>query len=305
MLGVVGGNSDIDRGIAQIAARQRRNITRAQLIAIGLTDDDIAYRVKLGRLHRVYRGVYAVGCPPTTPLDRAAAAVLACGPRAALSHGSAMTLWGFWKRWDSPFEVSVVGDRRPKGIRTHRVTGLLRRDVTVQLGIRVTSPARTLLDSAPAMSGKSLTRAVNDARRAKLLSLEALADVAARFRLRAGAPLLAVHAGAAHNPPRSGFEDDFPPFCRQFGLPTPRLNTTVCGYEVDALFEAERVIVELDGWDFHSNRQAFENDRERDADTLAAGFVTVRITSARFKARPAEEAARLHRILAVRDASAA
>jgi hypothetical protein len=77
-----------------------------------------------------------------------------------LSHGSAMTPWGLWKRWDRPFDVTVAGDRRLKDVHTHRVTNLLKRDVRVQSGIRTTSPARTLLDQATRL-GKSLTRAVN------------------------------------------------------------------------------------------------------------------------------------------------
>jgi hypothetical protein len=216
-----------------------------------------------------------------------------------------MTLWGFWKRWDTPFEVSVAVDRRPKGIRTHRAAGLLRRDVTVQLGIRVTSPARTLLDSAPRMPAKSLTRAVNDGRRSKLVSLEALADVAARFRFHPGAPLLAPHAGAARNATRSGFEDDFLEFCRRFGLPTPDVNTVVAGYEVDAYFPAERLIVELDSWGFHSDHDSFKSDRERDATTLALGIATIRITSERLDDEPGREAARLDAILRARRQQAA
>ncbi len=120
MLGVVGGKLGIDEQIALIAARQNGNVTTAQLHALGLNNVVINYRVKIGRLHRIYRGVYAVGRPPTTPLERATAAVLACGDRAALSHGSAMSLWGLWKRWDSAFDVTVARDRRPRGIRTHR-----------------------------------------------------------------------------------------------------------------------------------------------------------------------------------------
>jgi len=216
-----------------------------------------------------------------------------------------MTLWGLWKRWDSPFAVTVARDRRPKGIRTHRAAGLLRRDVTVQLGIRVTSPARALLDSAPDMSSKSLTRAVNEARRAKLASLEALGDVVDRFPLHPGAPLLAPHVSARHAPTRSTLEDEFLEFCRRFGLPTPQVNAAVAGYEVDAYFEAERLIVELDGWETHSDRSVFESDRERDATTLALGIATVRITWERFTSTPAGEAARLRGILAMRAASAA
>jgi very-short-patch-repair endonuclease len=77
----------------------------------------------------------------------------------------------------------------------------------------------------------------------------------------------------------------------------------VAGYEVDALFPREKVIVELDGWDFHSSRESFESDRERDASTLVAGHVTVRITYERMHDRPPEEAARLDEILRQRRAT--
>lgn len=99
------------------------------------------------------------------------------------------------------------------------------------------------------------------------------------------------------SPTRSEFEDDFLEFCERFGLPRPLINTIVGGYEVDALFAAEQVIVELDGWEFHRDRGSFESDRNRDADTLAGGLVTVRITRERFNATPDNEAARLQRIL--------
>src|SRR5947209_7696208 len=107
-LGGMGGNFRLAKEIAQIACPQHGNITTAQLIALGFDGGRIHRWVKLGRLYRVYRGVYAVGRPPATPLEKAAAAVLACGRRSALSHSSAMTLWGLWKRWDEPFEVSVA-----------------------------------------------------------------------------------------------------------------------------------------------------------------------------------------------------
>jgi very-short-patch-repair endonuclease len=301
----VGGKRRIEHQIAQIAVRQHGNVTRSQLLAVGVGPDAIKRRVKAGRLFRVHRAVYAVGRPPVTPFEKAAAAVLACGPGAALSHGSAMTLWGLWKRWDSPFAVTVACDRRPQGIGTYRSAGLRPSDFRAQLGIRVTSPARTLLDSAPRMSAKSRTRAVNDARRAKLASLEALGDVVDRFPLHPGAPLLAPHVAVRHGPTRSQFEDALLGLCRRFGLPTPQVNVVVAGYEVDAYFEAEGLIVELDGWEFHSDHHSFQNDRERDATTLALGIATIRITWERLDGQPEREAARLARILQARRRQAA
>jgi hypothetical protein len=228
------------------------------------------------------------------------AAVLACGPGAVLSHGSALCLWGVWRRWDRPFDVTVVADRRPKGIRVHRVARLHRRDVTRHLGIPVTTLARTLLDQAPCMPPKSLTRALNTGRQNGHVDLGALAEVSDRYPRHPGASKLRAVAGlSGRRPTRSGFEDDFVEFCREFGLPTPETNATVAGHEVDALFVEERVIVELDSWLFHSTRRSFEDDRKRDADTLMADHVTVRLTDERFE-KPAELAAYLHTILARR-----
>lgn len=298
LLSDVGDSEHIWAKIAQIASRQLGNLTRAQLLALGMSNRSIAHAIKTDRLHRVYHGVYAVGRPPTTPLEKAVAAVLACGPRAALSHGSAMTLWGFWKRWDEPFDVTVAADRRPKGIHTHYTKTLLRRDVTIVDGIQVTSAARTLLDMAPRTRPKSLTRYINDARRTHLLTLKDLADVAARNPTHPGAPILNIHAASPHNPTRSGLEDEFLRFCERYNLPTPLINTMLYGYEVDAYFPVEKVIVELDSEEFHM--YSFEGDRERDATMLLHEIATIRITGKRLESSPDYEADRLRQILRTR-----
>jgi Transcriptional regulator, AbiEi antitoxin/Protein of unknown function (DUF559) len=293
----VGRRTGIDGQIAQIASGQHGNVTRAQLLAAGLHREAISYRINTDRLFRLHRGVYSVGRPPTTSLEKASAAVLACGEHAALGFGSALTLWGFWKRWDEPFEVVVAGDRRPAAIRVHRRAGLLRRDVRVEQGVRVTSPAVALLDMAPVIPAKSLTRHINDGRRREILTVKDLADVVERFPTHPGAPHLRPHAATTHNPTRSGFEDDFLPFCRRYNLPPPQINLPLHGYEVDAYFEDAKLIVECDGRDFHNDRQAFEDDRERDATMLALGIATIRITWERLHQHPGREADRLHGIL--------
>jgi hypothetical protein len=296
----VGNNFRLAKEIAQVACRQLGNVTRAQLRTIGLDDAAIHRRVRAGGLYRVHCGVYAVGRPPITPQERAMAAVLACGPGAVLSHGSALALWGIWKRWDMPCDVMTKLDRRPKGVSVHR-NKLRPGEVTRQLDIPTTTLARALLDTAPDMRPKSLNRAINNGRQAGHVHLDALIEVAQRNPRHPGRKKLEYCIGIApERPSRSQFEDDFPVFCQRHGLPQPETNCTICGYSVDAVFVAERVIVELDGWDFHSSRVSFEDDRERDATTTAAGFVTVRITKPRFEEQPQREAKRLQAILAQR-----
>ena len=237
--------------------------------------------------------------PPQAFADRAYAAVLACGPGAVLSHGSAASLWGIYDRWWAPFEVIVETARRRPGIRAHRAA-LTGSDIRRHLGIRVTSPARTILDIAPRLTDKALTRAVNDQRIARRLKLDHLAELIARLPRHRGAsrvrPLIETPTG----PTRSEFEDAFVAFAERFGLPRPEMNARVAGYEVDALFREQRVIVELDGYEFHGTRQSFEKDRERDATTLAAGFRTIRITWERLTQAADKEAERIKAILAAR-----
>jgi hypothetical protein len=214
-----------------------------------------------------------------------------------------MALWAFWKHWDEPFEVTLTSDRRPSGIRIHRSSTLIRRDVTIHHGIRVTSPARTILDMATRLKPRPLTRLINDTRRAKLLTLDDLADVVARNPTHPGAPLLRPHLGNPQNPTRSSGEDDFPAFCQRHGLPTPVINAIVHGFEVDAYFPDERLIVELDSWPYHRDRGTFETDRDRDATMLTHEIPTVRITYDRLDHHEEREATRLETILRQRRAA--
>ncbi len=282
------------------AGGQYGNVTHAQLAECGLTAPAILVRVRGGRLFRVHPGVYGVGHPPRLPLERAAAAVLACGPGAALSHLGALALWGYSRQWPAEFDVILTaGDRRPRGIVTHRYRGLLRRDMTVQRGIRVASPARTVLDCAQLLDAGPRRRMINDALHGPFLTQRQLADVRARFPLHPAGKLLDPFLEPGTNPTRSPFEDDFVVFCERHGLPRPLVNVNIAGHIVDAVFEPQKLIVELDSWEFHRDRGAFETDRERDADSLSAGYRTLRATWERLHARGDAEAARLHRILGI------
>jgi hypothetical protein len=274
-------------------------VKRRQLLALGLGEKAIEYRVKTRRLIPAHTGVYAVGHVPTLPQDRAFGALLACGPEAALSHSSALTLWGVFRRWDIPFEVAAPTLRKRPGIRTHRAK-LTRADIRIHEGIRVTSPARTLLDMAPRLTDKQLRRAFNNLRLSHGLEPGQLANAIGRFPRHPGARRLEPLAETRRGATRSGIEDKFADFCERYGFPEPLFNARVAGREVDAYFPAERVIVEIDGYEVHSGRISFEDDRDRDANMLALDLPTVRVTEERLDNQPEKEGRRLHAILEMR-----
>ena len=159
-----------DAALARLAAPRHGVVTRTQLLDAGFNAKAIAYRLKIGRLQRLHQGVYAVGHRPPSPHARDIAAVLACGPSAALSHRSAAALWGITPPWRGPVEVTARTDRRRSGINTHRSTTLTRTDITRHYGIAITTPARTLHDLARVLSSHALTRAVNEARIRNLIA---------------------------------------------------------------------------------------------------------------------------------------
>jgi very-short-patch-repair endonuclease len=283
-----------------LAARQYGLVTRGQLIELGLTRGAIEHRIKIGRLIVVHRGVYAVGHRRTEPLAVAAAAVLTGGPGAVLSHSSAAFLWGLMKHWQEPAEITLAVDRRRAGIRVHISRALTRRDIRHHWGMRVTSPARTLLDIAPGLTDLALARAVNDARHNRHLYLADLSELLERQPTHPGARTLRPFVERATGPTRSEFEDRFAEIAKRYRLPGYEVNVDVAGWRVDVLFPVQRVIVELDGWEFHGDRGSFESDRERDAATLAFGYVTVRVTWECLNQTPDREVARLTQILGAR-----
>jgi hypothetical protein len=265
-------------------------VTRPQLLGLGMAPRTITSWVENHRLTRVHAGVYAVGHAQQSPHALSMAAILACGDQAVLSHGSAAALWGI-RPWPRIPEVTCPLEKRRPGIRAHRTQTLTRKDIRRHRNIRVTSPSRTILDIQARLTDRQLTRAVNELRLHEHLGPTELARL-----LKASARVSAL-VNPAHNPTRSGKEDAFVAFCHRHGLPTPKTNLKLFGYERDAVFSAEKVIVEIDHWGTHNSYASFESDRERDATAAEHGYVTVRVTTARLAADPAHEATRLHKIL--------
>lgn len=241
----------------------------------------------VGRLHRVRRGVYAVGAAPLSFEARLMAAVLACGPGAVLSHRSAAALWGI--RGSTPEHIDVTapaaGGRGHRGIAAHSAIGLRTSETTRCGGIPCTTVARTLLDLAENGHRRGLERAIDRAEEFRLLDLRTVGDVLDHASGRRGAPLLrAVVAeyAAGDALTKSELEERFLELCGQAGVPRPRVNAwlTVDGHamQVDFLWPAARIVVETDGYRFHNSRRAFETDRRRDQSLALAGWTVLRFT---------------------------
>jgi hypothetical protein len=291
--------SDLNGRIAALARKQGGQVTAAQLRALGLGRGAVRSRTAQGWLIRVHRGVYAVGHLPTSPLDRAYGALLAAGPRSALMGRSAAAYWRLYERWVYPLQLISPLRRRVPGLKMVTCATLLGRDIRTRDGVRITSPARTLLDLAPHVNQRTLARFHNELRMRRLIDNNQLLDIAGRNPTHPGATRLRELAGASTGEAkRSGWEGDWPRFAKRHKLPPYEMNVHVAGERVDVLFTPERLVVELDGWDTHGTRLAYENDRSRDAEILArTGIPTMRITHRGFHRQPAVQVARITAIL--------
>jgi len=225
---------------------------------------------------------------------RAEAAVMACGERSVLSHGSAAALFGL-RKWPRIPEISSPLRRDHKGIRSHRTTTLTRADVTIRDGIRVTTVARTAADIAPRLTDIQLVRAIHEARRNRDLPDAELA------RLCALCPRAARLYDSEEAPSRSVFQHELKSFLIRWDFPIPEFEASWHGFEVDALYERHQLIIELDGYRDHSQPDRFEADRLSDALAIELRFATLRVTWKRLKRKPAALARQLRAILAARD----
>jgi very-short-patch-repair endonuclease len=292
-----------DHDIAGLADRQYGRVGGWQLRAMGFGRGAIRHRVAAGRLFRVHRDVYAVGHSVPSLRGSFMEAILACGPAAVLSHLSAARQWDLLRAAGARVHVTVPGrSRRGRdGIVVHSVRSFDVRDWGHIDGIPVTSLPRTLLDLAELVHDRQLRRALEEAERLDLLDLGAVRETLGRSPGRRGARPLKLALGAMYSEARhtkSDFEALLLELCREVGMPQPVMNTWVEGYEVDAQWPGTNVIVELDSWEFHRTREAFERDRAKSLKLEAAGYVVVRLSWRQLTTARAETAASLAALLA-------
>lgn len=265
-----------------VAAGQKGVVSRGQLLSAGIPRGVITRLIRAGSLHPLHRGVYAVGHTALPQFGTEQAALLACGEGAVLCGRSALYLWGVLEAGPPEVEVLVAGRhcRKRRGIRLHLVDTLPSKDVRTRHGLPLTFPARALMEYAADATPDELGDAVNDARWKKLIregELEACVGRAGKHR---GAPQMRAFLRAEGGPAitRSRAERYFRKLLQDAQLPQPLVNAQVAGCRPDFLWPDEKVVLEVDGWDSHRHRHAFENDRRRDRIFSDAGYHVIRVT---------------------------
>jgi very-short-patch-repair endonuclease len=278
--------------VSQVLARQDGAVSLAQLEAAGVNRGSVAHQLANGRLRRVYRGVFIVA-PFAGPRAVEHAALLAGGEYAVLSHNASGTVWEIAAPSTEVDLTLRTGARRHQpGLRFHR-SPLSRADWCERDGLRLTTPARTVLDLATRLNAGDLARLVNEVQVQRLATERALHDAIGRSPRHRG--VNALRRALADEPrlTRSELERHMLALVRRIGLPEPLTNARVLGYEVDFLWPHHRVVVETDGYAAHHTRARFESDRARDAALQAAGYRVLRFSWRQLIDAPEVIAARL------------
>jgi predicted transcriptional regulator of viral defense system len=287
---------------ASLAREQHGVVSVWQLRELGYSKEALRHAVKTGRLHRIHRGVYALGHDAVSRQARCLAAVLSCEEEALLSHRSAAWLWGLTGRFTSPIEITADSPRQTReAIRVHSAEALAVDDRDSAEGVPVTAVPRTLLDFA-AVDPRYLGQALDNAQRLGLLDLIAIDALTTRSRGFRGVgrlrDALKPHRTSAYT--RSGLERRFLELVRKAKLKPPSMNLFVGEYELDAYWPAERFAVELDTYDYHGSPSAFEEDRIRQESLKLAGIEMTRVTGVRMDREPRAVSNSLRRLLAQR-----
>ena len=265
-----------------LAAQQHWVLTTRELVALGFSEGQIAHRVRLGLLHRRYRGVYAIGRPQLSFEGECRAAVAACGRGSAICDCSSLRLWGLRASLGA-IHVSIPRGRDGHpGLRIHRPRLLPPDEIVDRHGIAVTSVARTLLDVAASASVDRLGRLMHEADVQRVLDLRDVWATLERHPWHRGRTRLEAALATEVAPTRSGLEDAYLQISREAEVPPPLVNRHVWSVdrleEVDFHWPRQRVVVEVDGARYHSTRWRRRKDAEKTARLRAAGWLVRRFS---------------------------
>jgi len=290
--------NDADARVARIAARQHGRIGVDDLRACGLNACAVARRTRAGRLHQVHYGVYAVGCVVDSLEGTFMAAVIAGGDCARLCGWETLALYDLvhWEGWRA-IDVSVTSARRRSrddGIRFHRFR-LEGRDITRRRGIRTVTAAHAIVEVAPQLGDRRLTRLVRKAQMEQHANVDQIADVIRRTRGRPTRRLAAIIAGGAA-PTASGDEDEVLDLLLQAGFEPPDVNKPLRvdanTYRPDLRWPRQRLVLEVDS-PWHDDPAAQRDDADRQAALEAIGERVLRTTKEQAIRRPHQLVRRL------------
>ncbi|MGV1049620.1 MAG: type IV toxin-antitoxin system AbiEi family antitoxin domain-containing protein [Solirubrobacterales bacterium] len=279
-----------DRALANLATRQHGVVSIRQLQRLGFDRSAVTRAVSAGRLHRLHRGVYAVGHRRLTWHGHCLAAVLANSPAVA-SHFSAAWLWGLLRtRPSGAFHLTAPNPRHPKPEFALHHARLAGEDREMVDGIPATSLARTQLDLAARLPADRLENVLERSDERGDLDLRRLEALLDRTRGHPGQRRLRTALDLYRPDPdfsRSKLERRFLALVKKAGLPRPSLNFNFAEYELDVYWPRQRFAVELDVFETHGSRAAFERDRRRQEELKLLGVEMIRITDRRLKREPA------------------
>lgn len=291
-----------DAEVARIAGRQHGVVTSKQLELSGLGRMAISERSRSGRLHRVHRGIYAVGHRGLSLHGRFMAAVLACGEGAVLSHVSAAVLWDLLRPIEGPIHVSIPttsGRKSRRGIHLHRCPSLQTP--------RAPSPSPSFL---PIRGGRgrrlttrrhnipvtTVLRTIEDLRATNLLPPHLLRRAIRQAELK-GHRIEGVESDRTRSDLESHFLALIAP--HRDRIPPPEVNPKLGRWEVDFLWRRQKVVVETDFWTYHRGSVAFHADHARDLDLRAAGYTVLRFDDLQLEDEPERVAADVAAALAM------
>ncbi|MBM3659047.1 MAG: DUF559 domain-containing protein [Actinobacteria bacterium] len=281
----------MDSQIAEVFARQRGLITGPQARGLGMSRDAVINLVERGDWERLRRGLFRLRGSPRSWEQDLQSVVLAAGAPSWASHFTALRLWGYRGFHDKQTEVTVPLNRRPRltDVRVHRSGTIHEHDVREIDGIPTLAAARAIVDTSSRFDDRALGALVDDGLRRRVISVAALHAVARRLPTIAPgrspkrvAAVLAERTAGFH-PGDSELETRVRRVLVDAGLPPPvrQLRVTVEGrtYFLDLAYPEHHLAIEVDGFDYHRTRDAFDRDRSRQNDLVGRGWTVLRFTS--------------------------
>lgn len=274
--------------LARLLEAQHAVATTKQVGECGYSKWAVSRAVAAMEFQWVHRSVLTLVGTHLTFKGRCMAAALACGPDAVISHHAAAALWDIRPAPYTVIDVTAPTHHRHDGVRSH-ISPVAPHHRTHLDAIPITTLERTYLDYAEQATSRQLTAALETANRRDLLDLRKLRRVMEGSPGRRGLhPLTAVLTDMDSDPQwtQSPPEQEFLELIRATDLPRPKGNRLIEGHLVDFVWPAQRLIVEIDTYRFHTSRAAFESDRARDAHLQRHGWRVLRITARRLHTHP-------------------